>query len=376
MPSFRAISLCPCIASLVACVSLPFATALAQSELPPIAQVGSNGLLQSKLIYALEDRPTPQCHASTLVETADGLVAAWFGGQHEKNPDVGIWLSRQVDGRWTPPVQIVDGSESETIEYACWNPVLFQPRNGPLMLFYKVGLNPRLWWGALVTSTDHGVHWSAPRRLGTSSKLFEANPNLLGPVKNKPIQLKDGSILCPSSTENEGWRIHFELTRDLGKTWQVIGPLQEGEKLDAIQPSILTYENGKMQIVCRTQQGVLGTSWSQDGGQTWGPMQAMNLPNPNSGTDALTLQDGRQILVYNHSIRKPGRNGRHTLNVAVSRDGVAWKTCLTLENDDGAAEYSYPAVIQTRDGRIHITYTWRRQSIKHAVLDPDSLKIN
>lgn len=345
-------------------------------ELPPVCEVGKGGVERAALIYPLENRPTPECHASTIVEVPEGLVAAWFGGKHEKNPDVGIWSSRSSDGgaTWSRPELVVDGSENEDQDFACWNPVLFKPKNGPLMLFYKVGLNPRLWWGAVVTSSDGGKTWSNSRRLGTSDKLFAANQNLIGPVKNKPIQLSDGTILCASSTENEGWRVHFERSKDMGKTWEVTGPLQEGKKLDAIQPSILLHDSQgrRMQIVCRTQQSVLGTSWSEDGGETWGPMMTTSLPNPNSGTDAITLQDGRHLLVYNHSVREKGKNGRQILNVAVSKDGVDWQPKLTLESVDGRAEFSYPAVIQTRDGNVHITYTWQRKSVKHVVLTPEA----
>ncbi len=344
-----------------------------EPPLPPVAQPGQGALLSAEFIYPLEGRQTPECHASTLAESKAGLVAAWFGGKHEKNPDVGIWFSRLQPGGWSTPVQLVDGSEGEDQDYACWNPVLFQPKSGPLMLFYKVGLNPRLWWGCMITSDDAGESWSSPRRLGTSDKLFPENRNLLGPVKNKPITLADGSILCPSSTENQGWRVHFERTQDLGRSWQVIGPLQSTIPLDAIQPSILVHKNGRLQILCRTQQGMLATSWSDDGGQQWSSLQPTHLPNPNSGTDAVTLRDGRHVLVYNHAQHTADRNGRQILNVAVSEDGIDWKTPLTLENEGNPAGYSYPAVIQTEDGKIHISYTWRRQTIKHVVLDPEKL---
>lgn len=343
------------------------------TALPPVAEVGQGALVSAEFIYQLDNRPTPQCHASTVAETSNGIVAAWFGGKHEKNPDVGIWFARQEESRWSKPVELANGSEGEDQQYACWNPVLFQPATGPLLLFYKVGPSPSMWWGCMISSTDMGRTWSKPRRLGTSEKLFPENRNLLGPVKNKPLQLSDGSIMCPSSTENEGWRVHFELTKDLGQTWTVIGPLLEGEKLDAIQPSILTYADGRLQILCRTQQSVLGTCWSSDGGENWGAMERLDLPNPNSGTDAVTLQDGSQLLVYNHSIRQPGMNGRQILNVATSEDGIHWTPKITLENESNAAEYSYPAVIQSTDGMLHITYTWQRETIKHVVLDPDKL---
>jgi len=338
------------------------------SELPPLAQPGEGGYLRGELIFPLDDRPTPECHASTIVETPGGMVAAWFGGEHEKNPAVGIWVARHRDGKWMRAVEVATGSEGEDRDYACWNPVLFRPAVGPVMLFYKVGPTPSTWWGMLMTSGDDGATWSAPRRLGESSAVG----HLLGPVKNKPIQLADGAILCPSSTEHEGWRVHFELTRDLGRSWEVIGPIHDGKEFGAIQPSVLTYPDGRLQVLCRSRQGRITQSWSEDQGASWGPMTATTLPNPNAGTDAVTLSDGRQLLVYNHAVRnQPFPAGREILNVALSRDGLEWATVLTLERSDG--EFSYPAVIQAADGKVHVTYTYRRESVKHVVLDPTRL---
>ncbi len=101
-------------------------------------------------------------------------------------------------------------------------------------------------------------------------------------------------------------------------------------------------------------------------------MTATTLPNPNAGTDAITLQDGRQLLVYNHSLRRGDfPSGREILNVAISGDGFSWNPVLILEKRKG--EYSYPAVIQGKDGKVHITYTYRRESIKHVILNPEAL---
>ena len=342
---------------------------MAQVQLPELAQPGSDGYVKGELIYPLDNKPTPECHASTLCETPQGMVAAWFGGTGEKHADVGIWIARSVNGRWSKAVELVDGSEGEDRDYPCWNPVLFQPKlsngkTGPLMLFYKVGPDPRQWWGMLITSPDQGQTWTFPRRLGTGS----LGP-LIGPVKNKPVQLADGSLLCPSSSEFDGWRVHFERTTDLGQTWEVIGPIHDGKTFGAIQPSVLTYADGRMQILCRSRQNVVSQSWSKDGGATWGPMTASPLPNPSAGTDAVTLKDGRQLIVYNHTTRQTG--GRNMLNVALSTNGSDWKPVLTLEHQKG--EYSYPAVIQGADGTIHITYTYRRLSVKYVTLNPDGL---
>jgi len=339
------------------------------AELPPLAVPGQGALLSANLIYSLENRPTPQCHASTIAETPNGLVAAWFAGTREKHTDVGIRLSRLVEGKWTASIEVADGSEGEDKEYPCWNPVLFQPKKGPLMLFYKVGPTPSRWWGVLLVSEDNGRTWGNRRKLGRDDKIG----HLIGPVKNKPVQLANGTILCPSSTEHKGWRVHFEATQDFGKTWKVIGPINDGKEFGAIQPSVLTYADGRMQVMCRSQQKVVTRSESNDGGKTWGKMTASILPNPNAGTDAVTLKDGRQLIVYNHTtrgLRFP--SGRNMLNVAISSDGKNWKSVLTLERAKG--EYSYPAVIQAKDGKVHITYTYLRQSVKHAVLDPGQIK--
>jgi predicted neuraminidase len=328
-------------------------------------------VLSANLVYPLNNKPTAECHASTIVELSDGLAAAWFGGTYERHPDVGIWFSLNLKGQWSKPVQVVDGFQHDSLRYPTWNPVMFKPKDGPLMLFYKVGPNPREWWGMLVTSDDGGRSWSTPRKLGKNAAVGE----LLGPVKNKPVQLADGTILCPSSTEvrngeQEVWRAHIEMTRDGGNSWEVSGPI-DGD-FNAIQPSILTYKDGRMQLLCRTRESVVAESWSTDQGRTWSPMKATSLPNPNSGTDAVTLQDGRQLLVYNHTVRKgPFPSGRDMINVAVSTDGKKWEPVLTLEQQEG--EYSYPAVIQSRDGLVHITYTYDRLSVKHVVVDPAKL---
>ncbi|WP_343690155.1 family 78 glycoside hydrolase catalytic domain [Chitinophaga sp.] len=311
--------------------------------------------------------PFAECHAATLAETSHGVVAAWFGGTKERNPDVGIWISRQVGGKWTTPAEVANGIQNDTLRHACWNPVLFQVPGGDLLLFYKVGPNVGSWKGYLKTSADGGVSWSSARQLPAG---------FLGPVKNKPILLPGGKLLCPSSTEGHGWNIHFEITTDTGKTWTKTGPLQKDSTINAIQPGILQYGNGKMQILCRNKAGNLVESWSQDSGKTWSPLALNTLPNNNSGTDAVTLKDGRQLIVYNHvSTPKGASKGKRTpLNVSLSEDGIHWSAALVLE-DSPVSQYSYPSVIQSSDGYIHIVYTWRRQRIRYVKIDPRQLEL-
>ena len=331
-----------------------------------------NTIPESALVvseFIIDKAPFASCHASTIVETENGLVAAWFGGTEESEPDVNIWLSRYNGKGWSPVEKVATGFELSGRNVACWNPVLFQPKSGPLMLFYKVGDDEPEWWGEYKTSTDGGKTWSKAVRLPDG---------FLGPIKNKPIQLSDGSILSPSSIEyykiqnsdtSEVWITHLELTSDMGKTWKKIGPLNDGKDFNVIQGSLLSYPNGKMQILCRTEYaGRIYQSWSDDEGNTWSSWSPTDLPNPDSGTDAVMLADGRALLVYNHTTSD--RRDRDFLNIAVSEDGKKWYAAYVLENQKGDYEFSYPAVIQTSDGLVHITYTWNRDNIKHVVLDP------
>jgi predicted neuraminidase len=313
----------------------------------------SSAILKSEFIY--ETAPFPQCHASTIVETDRGLVAAWFGGTAERNPDVGIWVSRHVNGAWTPPVEVANGVQSPALRHPTWNPVLFQPRGGPLWLYYKVGPSPSTWWGMAMTSNDAGQTWSAPKRLPDG---------IVGPIKNHPVQLANGGLVSGSSTEDQGWRVHFERSADGGQTWTKTPPLNDGTSIGAIQPSILIHRDGRLQALGRTRQGKIFEMSSTDQGVSWSPVTLTDLPNSSTGIDATTLRDGRFLLVYNHTPR-----GRSPLNVAISADGKQWQAAAVLE-DAPNLEFSYPAVIQSRDGLVHITYTWHRTRIKHVVLDP------
>jgi predicted neuraminidase len=316
------------------------------------------GILKAEFVF--DSTPTLSVHASTILETRDGLVAAWFGGSREGADDVGIWMSRHVEGEWSQPFEVANGVQQDGTRHPCWNPVLFRMPNGAVTLFYKVGPSPQHWWGMSRTSRDDGRTWDDAERLPEG---------ILGPIKNKPVQLADGSIISPSSTESTDrpsiWRVHFEWTIDAGQSWIVAHPVAsvDAGEINAIQPTILIHSRNRLQAVGRTRSGRVFETWSRDGGRHWSPVTLTELPNPNAGLDGVTLRDGRHMIVYNHTTRD-----RSPLNVAISRDGTIWEAALVLEREAG--EYSYPAVIQTSDALVHITYTWRRQRIKHVVVDP------
>lgn len=315
----------------------------------------SGGEIRSEFIF--ERAPFASCHASTIVETAEGdFLAAWFGGTDEGARDVAIWMSRLSGGKWSEPQAV-----ARAVGVPTWNPVLFRGRDNHLWLFFKFGPSPETWTGAFKTSTDGGRTWS------------EATPlpaGLLGPIKNKPIRLSNGDIVAGTSVESyRSWTAWVERSSDEGKTWTKHGPIViPGEPFGLIQPTLVELAPERLRAFMRSRQGFIYSADSPDGGRTWSPARPTSLPNPDAGIDCVRLADGRILMVYNHSTRR-----RTPLSVAISSDGgETWSPFAQLETERG--EFSYPAVIQASDGDIHITYTWKRKSIKHAVISKDALK--
>ena len=314
-------------------------------------------IVEESFLY--EKASFPQCHASTIAQTPEGdLVAAYFGGSYEKCPDVCIWVSRKPKGStvWSEPQLVEDGVQPDGTPVACWNPVLFQIPGGEMLLFYKVAPTIQGWVGYLRRSSDGGRTWSEAERLPDG---------LLGAIKDKPVQLPDGRIIAPSSTEDGTWRIHFELSDDGGRSWRKVGPVAQPEGFQCIQPSILIHRDGTLQAVCRTKNGFVGTTWSRDRGETWSEVELLDVPHNQSGLDAVTLRDGTFAMVHNDVGPYPGTNKgpRTPLSVSLSKDGIHWSHLITLE-DSPVGEYSYPAVIQDEDGALDITWTWRRRRVK------------
>lgn len=315
--------------------------------------------------FIFTDAPFRECHASTLVELPDGdLLAAWFGGKREGDPSVAIWGARRTHGAWSPPEVW-----ARELGAPCWNPVLFRDQHNKIWLFYKYGSSPRTWHGACRTSTD-GKNWSAATHLPGGPP----NVEILGPIKNKPVLLSNGDVLAGSSVETPtSWQCWVEISSDDCRTWRKYGPISvAGGAPDSatgpygiIQPTVWEITPGRLKMLMRSteQIGAICAASSEDGGRTWTPARPTSLPNPNSGIDAVKLKDGTLALVYNHT-----RSGRTPLDIAFSHDdGSTWSAPYVLEDEPG--EYSYPAIIQTRDGLLHITYTWRRRRIKHVVID-------
>jgi predicted neuraminidase len=331
------------------------------------AHPGTDFILVREFIYS--EAPFPSAHASTIVEARPGtLIAAWFGGSYEGSDDVEIWSSRKrVDQPWSKPARLTDTPHMPT-----WNPVLFQDE-ARTWLFYKIGPSPREWVGAYRVSEDSG---------GTWGEVTYLPAGLLGPARAKPIRLSDGTWLAGTSVEAgyrgdtpadapyRSWTAWVERSSDRGASWIRYGPVVvPGQPYGVIQPTLWETSSGEIRMLMRSTEriGRIVASSSRDGGRTWTPGRLTNLPNPNAGIDAVKLRDGRVVLIYNHT-----SSGRNAIHLAISRDdGDSWSAPLVLEEGEG--EFSYPAVIETADGLVHVTYTWRRTHIRHLVLDPGRL---
>lgn len=300
-----------------------------------------------------EDRVFPQCHASTLADTEAGVVVAWFGGTREKDDDVGIWLSRDVDGEWTDPVEL-----AKVEEVPHWNPVLFGPPNDDLYLFFKVGPEIPMWQTYWMTSKDYGASWSDP------AELVAGDHGGRGPVKNKPILLSDGSWMAGASTELGSWKAFSDRSTDKGKTWTRSNDwalsMDEIAGIGAIQPTMWESKPGHVHALVRTAGGVIGRADSEDNGKTWSAIYDTGLPNPNSGIDLVKYDNDTLLMVWNPIGKNWG--ARTPLTLSMSKDnGKTWTGVAHLETEQG--EYSYPAIIRTDDG-VAISYTWKRERIR------------
>lgn len=324
--------------------------------------------------FIFESAPFASCHASTIVELSNGgLMSAWFGGTAEGNNDVAIWGAKRINGKWAAPSELA--REPGT---PCWNPVLFYTHDRKLWLYYKFGPHPASWTAGRKWSADNGVTWSKTEHLPAG---------LYGPIRAKPLVMADGTVVSGTSVESfRNWAVWIERSSDNGKTWSKKGPITVpanlyGESVKnevpkevpgsaeweyttgIIQPSVVSLGGKNLRLYARSTSklGKICVADSKDGGITWTQARPINVPNPNSGLDALQLKDGRVILIYNHTF-----SGRSPLNLAISKDGENFTMFQTLESEAG--EFSYPNIIQSKNGDLHMTYTWNRKKIRYVHL--------
>lgn len=307
----------------------------------------------------------PAHHASSIAEAPNGdLLVTWYGGSYESSDDEALFLARRRKGErtWGAPE------------------VLFRDPERPVgnAIIFADGAS-RVWilWGRMEASQPLLAHtgWAETRlmyRISSDSgktwskdALFPMDTTGWLP-RNLPIRLPGGELLAPLSDERNNRDLAFFVkTKDNGRTWfrskNIPNSNPAGE-----QPTVASRPDGSLLAFVRLRPRLL-ESESYDGGMTWTDAHPTELRCPDAAIALRALRNGHLLLVHNDS-----ETARTPLSVRRSTDGGAtWSAPLALESNPG--EYSYPSVIETSDGRIHITYTYRRYSIKHVEIDENWL---
>lgn len=326
--------------------------------------------LKKELIF--EEGLTDMCHASTILRLDNGeFLSAWFGGTKEGNDDVAIWMAKRKEN-WSRPRKVASSNEPH------WNPVLFQLNENKILLFYKVGQEISKWRTMLCFSLDQGETWSEAKELVTGDRGGR------GPVRNKPIRLKNGTILCPGSSEDGIWEAFVDISIDdcesLIKSQSIkIDSItyEKGQRTvkkeesdipvseqsfygrGVIQPTLWQNEDGSVHMLLRSTESSIYKSDSKDFGKTWCSAYKTELPNNNSGIDVVKMDNGLLVLIYNPVGVNWGK--RSPISVAVSTDG-GQSFQKELDLDTGEGEFAYPAII-AHNNQVFVTYTYQRKSI-------------
>ncbi len=329
---------------------------------------------------AVPDDKVSMSHVATLAplikDKKGAMAAAWYSGSREGARDVSIYLSRldPDTGLWSKPRPVMDrhtasrdlGRRVKKVG----NALLHMDSAGVLWMFYST-ISVGGWSMSTLSYThslDGGITWAKSRRM-----LLSPVANLTNNVKNKAVALDDGSFLIPA---------YHELARKFSEVVRFDPASQRYEKrkmsspsggVRAIQPAVVGGQGGTLSALFRNMGRNMARgegnnaylSTSHDGGATWTGLALTNLPNPNSGLDALRLSDGRMLAAANDLGK-----GRHRLSLLVSKDnGMSWKQLYKIEDEDEGEEFSYPFLARDSEGNIHLAYTYKRERIKHVIFN-------
>lgn len=304
----------------------------------------------------------PEVHVASLAEAPNGdLLYAFYGGSAEARPDVALYLARRPAGtqRWEPPVKVYDEPGK-----AAGNAVLWV--DGPTTYLFVSVIMGRRWTDCelrMLSSTDHGATWSAPRT------IREEWGWVFG---SAPVRMSNGEVLVPIYDERT-WRAGWYVTGvpdrggDPYATWTAY-PTDPAawptSPRGAIQPATVELGDGRLLTLLRTRDGLVYRTDSRDFGRTWSVPVPTTLPNPNSRVALLGPVDGALVLAYN-----PLERGRGVLALTVSDDeGYTWSPPVEVERDL-SSEFSYPYLVRDRAGRLHLGYTHRRRTMRHLEFD-------
>lgn len=320
----------------------------------------------------VQELSTDFCHASTLLALENGeVLCCWFGGTHEGNADVAIFMSRRTaNGVWSFPIKLADGLEAN------WNPVLHLRDDGVVQLFYKEGQQIASWRTLVMESENHGQSWTRARELVPGD-----NGGGRGPVRNKLLRLSSGRLLAGASTEHGLWKAYADRSDDDGRNWSLSNPIaiddleyHTGEKTAAsdiavseqsfygrgvIQPSLWESADGSVHMLLRSSEGFIYRSDSIDGGVSWCSAYPIDIPNNNSGLDLVKGANGYLYLVCNPVAANWGMRSPLSLFQSID-DGKSWERMFDLDSEAG--EFSYPAIIASGT-KLYISYTYKRVNI-------------
>ena len=328
----------------------------------------------------------PSSHAANLLELKNGdVLCVWFSGTWEGSSGVGIVISRRPHGsrNWGPPA-LIDRQAGASFQ----NPVLFQEPDGTIDLYHSTQEADAGEANAHVlhlVSKDNGVTWAKPTLLFGKPGAFTRHPMVI---------LKDGSWMLPisyitSAGIGAGSETNYsatEISRDNGATWkECVMAGSEGK----IQPSVVSLAPDRLLAFFRSRASDFIFSSTSSDGCTWSPATATVLPNNNASIQAFRLRDGHVVMAFNNSSKSSAGGGlRKPLSVALSLDsGKTWPFVRDVEEgrpgyglaqqspkEPGREEYSYPSIMQTRDGEILVAFTYRRQTIKVVSITEDWIR--
>ncbi len=319
---------------------------------------GDQPFYRARMIF----KPTlsfPRCHSSQIFALRDGsLIAAWWNGSEEAGRNLVVRAARRLPGRdrWEQPFVLAD--TPDTTE---GNPVFFSPGGDKLWVFYRAGFPwAKIMW---IKSSDLGRTWGPP-------EVFWDKPGWT--LRSRMIRLHNGNIVIPALTQgspelqlNRAQTV-FIYSEDNGASWQSTGIVRTEPGNN--EAALFQRDDGSLLAFMRPydrqpEQRFLWSSESFDNGRTWSAAGRTVLRNPSCAIELLKLASGHVVLAFNDS-----QNMRSPLCLALSTDdGRTWSYKRVLE--DAAGRFSYPALTQSPDGRIHLSYTFRRTHIKHVEIN-------
>jgi len=376
----------------------------------PVVWAQNRSVIRESLIFPIQEK---HVHASSIVQLPNGdFLVAWFQGSGERTADdVKIMGARLKIGgtAWSEPFLMAD-----TPHIPDCNPVLFLNSKGKLFLVW-IAVQANMWEQSILrVRTSERYHdggapiwnWqdnillkpddrfsaeiiakfklSPPSNTGWAgyaprydNLIIEAGKDVAKRsigwmTRIKPLLTDKGKIILP--LYSDGFNLSMmAISDDDGETWRPGLPVVGR---GPIQPALVRKKNGNLVAVMRDSgddPNRVHISESTDEGESWTPSSKSDIPNTAS-VEMLVLADGKWAFLGNDI-----DDGRYQLSLRISDDeGKSWKWKTYIENDlSKKGSYSYPSLIQTRDGLLHMTYSYHpekdKKSIKYVVINPKSL---